>query len=288
MKRFFMFLVVATAAVAQDENTVIRSYKADLEKVMAESKVVGINGAMGPTVKGVPYSAVEVTESTQVLADGTRIHNERQTNVWRDSEGRVRRETPEQVTIWDPTSNTSYFLDTKNQTGQKGTMNRFVMITKDGTRSAQATYTMRIDGRSSEMPPTEFGVLTDVAKAKVKLDAEQRAGKKEPGNTESLGQQMVASVPSEGTRTTMTIEAGAIGNDRPIQVVSERWYSAELQTVVMTRRTDPRTGEETFRLANVHRGEPGADLFLLPPGYQLVEPPAAVKTLTPQPARKEE
>jgi hypothetical protein len=107
-------------------------------------------------------------------------------------------------------------------------------------------------------------------------------------SSESLGQQVMQGVTAEGTRTTTTIEAGAIGNDRPIQTVSERWYSSELQTVVMTKRTDPRTGEETFRLANVHRGEPGADLFLLPPGYQLEESPAAVKTLTPQPARKEE
>jgi hypothetical protein len=89
-----------------------------------------------------------------------------------------------------------------------------------------------------------------------------------PAVTEALGQQVMEGVMAEGTRTTTTLEAGAIGNDRPISIVSERWMSPELQTAVMTKRTDPRTGEETFRLTNVHRGEPGADLFLLPPGYQ--------------------
>ena len=88
---------------------------------------------------------------------------------------------------------------------------------------------------------------------------------------ESLGTQTMEGVNVEGSRTTSTIEAGAIGNDRPIQVVSERWYSPELQTAVMTRHNDPRVGEEIFRLTNVRRGEPGAYLFQVPAGYQTVE-----------------
>ena len=78
-------------------------------------------------------------------------------------------------------------------------------------------------------------------------------------------------VNAEGSRTTSTIEAGAVGNDRPIQVVSERWYSPDLQTAVMTRRNDPRTGEEIFRLTNIRRAEPGAYLFQVPAGYQMVD-----------------
>ena len=88
------------------------------------------------------------------------------------------------------------------------------------------------------------------------------------GNKESLGTQTMEGVNAEGSRTTSTIEAGAVGNDRPFQVVSERWNSLDLQTVVMTRRNDPRTGEE-FRLTNIRRGEPGAYLFQVPAGYQM-------------------
>ena len=76
---------------------------------------------------------------------------------------------------------------------------------------------------------------------------------------------------AEGSRTTSTIEAGAVGNDRPIQIVSERWYSPDLQTAVMTRHNDPRTGEETLRLTNIHRAEPAAELFQVPAGYQMVD-----------------
>jgi hypothetical protein len=93
-------------------------------------------------------------------------------------------------------------------------------------------------------------------------------------NKESLGTQTMEGVKAQGERRTSTIEAGAIGNDRPIQIVSERWYSPDLQVEVMTRHSDPRTGEEITRLVNINRAEPDPSLFQLPAGYQLVEPPA--------------
>ena len=68
-----------------------------------------------------------------------------------------------------------------------------------------------------------------------------------------------------------TIEAGKIGNDRPIQVTNENWYSEELQMTVLTKHSDPRTGDESFRMTNIHRGEPGAYLFQPPAGYQINE-----------------
>ena len=74
------------------------------------------------------------------------------------------------------------------------------------------------------------------------------------------------------SRMTATIEAGAIGNDRPIQVVSESWFSNELQTMVKSSHSDPRTGQETFELTNINRSEPGPELFEVPPGYEVVSP----------------
>jgi TonB family protein len=88
---------------------------------------------------------------------------------------------------------------------------------------------------------------------------------------ESLGKQTVEGVEAEGTRNTITIPAGTIGNERAIQIVSERWYSAELQTVVMTKHSDPRFGETTYRLTNISRGEPDHSLFELPTGYTITD-----------------
>ncbi len=74
-------------------------------------------------------------------------------------------------------------------------------------------------------------------------------------------------VQADGTRTVMTIPAGQIGNERPIEIVSERWYSPELETVVMTKPPDPRMGETVYRLANINRAEPAHALFEVPADY---------------------
>src|SRR5436309_9908586 len=86
---------------------------------MVKVKMQLAGSVMGQNVKGSPYSADEVSTSTQVLADGTRIHHESKTTVYRDSEGRMRRETPEQITIMDPVAGVSYFLNSKTMTAQK-------------------------------------------------------------------------------------------------------------------------------------------------------------------------
>ncbi|MBL8191880.1 MAG: TonB family protein, partial [Acidobacteria bacterium] len=90
-------------------------------------------------------------------------------------------------------------------------------------------------------------------------------------NTESLGKQMIEGVEAEGKRTVTTIPVGAIGNERPIEIVSESWYSPELQTTVLSKRNDPTSGETTFRLTNIRRGNPDASLFQVPSDYTIKE-----------------
>ena len=241
----------------------------------------GESAVMGPAVKGAPYSAEEVTESTQVLADGTRIHNESKTLVYRDGEGRVRRDGPDQITIWDPVAGVSYFLDPKAQIARK------VPVGIATTTAKSGTVTMTVTANSAMTGTVTVSGTADAAD-NLAAEKEQVARLVAPsglsgavvytrratgpaGNKESLGTQTIEGVNAEGSRTTSTIEAGAVGNDRPIQVVSDRWYSPDLQTAIMTRRNDPRTGEEIFRLTNIRRAEPGAYLFQVPAGYQMVD-----------------
>jgi TonB family protein len=87
--------------------------------------------------------------------------------------------------------------------------------------------------------------------------------------SESLGTQTIEGVQAEGTRSINTIPAGAIGNERPIEIIHERWYSPELQMVVLSRSVDPRMGETTLRLVNLSRGEPDASLFQVPSDYKV-------------------
>jgi hypothetical protein len=293
MKRILIAAAVssllAIGAAAQDSTVATYTFRADT--------VTG--SVMGTTIKGAPYSADEITESLQVLGDGTRISHQNQVTVYRDGEGRVRRESPNQITISDPVAKVSYTLNPKNMTATKSTVSQPLVYFMPRQSTAadvdlavakqqvdMAETMASLDKLKAELQFSQNGgtpgvvvngsLAPDQVKVAVKeqldvaMEKLSQAAIAKNAKVESLGQQVMQGVAADGTRTTTTIEAGAIGNDRPIQVVSERWYSAELQTAVMTKRTDPRTGEETFRLDNVHRGEPGAGLFLVPPGYQMV------------------
>ena len=89
--------------------------------------------------------------------------------------------------------------------------------------------------------------------------------------TEDLGEQVLEGVLAHGTRQTQTIPAGAIGNERAIDIVAEQWYSDEIEAVVLRRNVDPRFGETTYRLVNLVRSEPAPDLFTVPQGYERAE-----------------
>jgi len=279
---------------------------------------------MGKTVKGAPYAGDEITESSQVLGDGTRINHQSQVTVYRDSEGRVRRETPDEITIWDPVDNVSYRLDPKTMKAYKTPMLR-AAIKVDGTMGAAASaagsnftfFTFsapdgaehpalkaaaeaqmadlraKVEKMTAEMNaaagsnvvvngnPASVAAAA-AAKEQLAMAMQKLAARARNTKSEELGKQVLGGVEADGTRITTTIETGEIGNDRPILEVSERWYSPELQTMVMTKHSDPRTGDETFRLANVRRGDPGADLFMVPPGYQLVEGGPTIKLQAPK------
>ena len=94
--------------------------------------------------------------------------------------------------------------------------------------------------------------------------------------TESLGRQTIEGVQAEGRRTTMTIPAGQAGNELPILIVTESWYSPDLQTTVLSKHNDPRNGETVTRLTNISRGESAHALFEAPADYKLTESPAGM------------
>ena len=91
---------------------------------------------------------------------------------------------------------------------------------------------------------------------------------RDKGETTSLGTRDFGGVKAEGTQTTHTIPAGRIGNEKPIAVTTERWFSPELHIVVFARTVDPRVGESNYRLVNLKREDPPAELFRVPADYR--------------------
>ncbi len=242
------------------------------------------------TVKGAPYSATAESETIQILTDGNRIRNKTTTTIYRDSEGRTRREvvgkTPEmgtQVFISDPVIGANYSLNSQQRVAVKSQVRQVMVVERKGAelegkgKSPTPTISFNTAGEKGE-PLGE--AQRDVMEQKLRQAKEMAAvsgqpiaggvmARKKAGTQESLGQQMIEGVMCEGKRTTVTIPAGSIGNDLPINIVSEEWYSPELQALVLTKQSDPRHGETIYRLTNINRSEPARSLFEVPVDYTL-------------------
>src|SRR4051812_45495092 len=226
----------------------------------------------GEVVTAAPYTATATTESTQVLADGNRIVNKTSSFVARDSQGRTRRETdlhrigtmqvdsPKTVFINDPTTHTQYIF----------------------TPGGEATKVIRSKGLGKEPQIIELGVgdrHERNIKQKVIVNVQSRhegqpsKESSEQVKHEDLGTQTIEGVSAQGKRDTVTIPAGQIGNEKPIEIVTETWFSPELHTMVLRKHSDPRQGESTYRLTDIKRNEPDASLFQPPAGTKVsVEP----------------
>jgi hypothetical protein len=261
----------------------------------------------GKVVKGAPYSAEAVTETIQTLSDGNRIINKFSSSVYRDSEGRTRREQSfkglgvlgvgeeplKTIFIHDPVAGVSYSLDARTHTAHKSTPFTFQLNSKGGssitTTTQSQTFEFKVGGpggasgnvimtaplgagpEAARVPPPgveHFTLRTETAGAAAYVFSTGK-GPNTNEKKEDLGKQNIEGVEAEGTRTTVTIPAGEIGNERAIEIVSERWYSPELQLVVMTRHSDPRMGETTYKLTNISRTEPAKSLFEVPSDYTI-------------------
>ena len=203
-------------------------------------------GLENKVVTGVPMSGDLVVTRDNTLADGTHIHNQTQTKIYRDADGRVRREigfelnTPatgsakrSMIVITDPVAGKRYMLNPQNKTAHVMPLHPF----KHG---------------QGPPPDGEAGPKLDNASV----------------NREQLGTKTINGIQAEGTRVTRTIAVGAIGNDKPIEVVTERWMSSDLQLALTTIHTDPMMGTMTTALTNISRAVPDSSLFQVPSDYK--------------------
>ena len=214
----------------------------------------GMHG--GKTVTGAPFTATAVGQTNRTLADGTKISQTVQSNLYRDAQGRVRKEvtlpagsaasngTPKSlVVIHDPVAGTGYVLDVTNKIAHA--MPQHAQGSGNG---APAEDEATAGGTTTTSPRHGPGANANVVK-------------------ESLGTQTINGVAAQGTRYTRTIPAGSIGNDKPLTIVREEWYSPDLQMIVQSKRTDPFVGETTYNVTNIQRTAPSATLFTVPSDY---------------------
>lgn len=239
----------------------------------------------GNPVKGAPYSAQAVTETTQTLADGNRIVQKGTAILYRDSEGRERREqtlpmigpfaaqgdAPQIISISDPVAGANYSLNPKENIAVK------LPALPPGLPGVPGAPGVPVSGSAN----ANFDVFVNRPAGGVALGAagtqvmiyKSGMGAGNTPNVEQLGSKIIEGVQADGTRTTITIPAGQMGNDRPIDIVDEQWRSPELQVTVLSKHSDPRMGETVYSLTNVSRSEPSPTLFQVPPDYTIKEGP---------------
>lgn len=311
-----LFVLLAAGANAQQA-----AAPAPAVRIMAETSVMS-----DKAVKGSPFSADAVNESVQVLADGNRIVRSSTNKLYRNSEGRFRREISggsggalgsfysvgPSITILDPVAGHRYLLDSQLRTARIGSLlggfgttvtpalpprapaapgapagERLRAIEKIQAELNAAGTTQVMSATAAELAAKEkeYASKAKEYSSTIKVYGDAVAAAQGSGTfvfstadrhskyetrTEDLGVQSIEGVEATGTRTITTIPAGDIGNERPIEIVYEKWYSNELQLVVMSKHSDPRFGEQTYRLTNIVRSEPDASLFELPSGYKVV------------------
>jgi hypothetical protein len=228
----------------------------------------------GPVVTDAPFSADATTTVTQVLGDGTRIEQTTNARFYRDRAGRVRREQTilglgalnaggnmQTITIDpDPGDGTAYTLDPTTRTARR--VPRLIIPLSGNMTFRTTSNTVLVEARAGG----------------------PRIGGPGAGSPteEMLGARQFEGVRALGRKTTRVIPTGQIGNDRPIEITDERWESPELRMLLYSRNSDPRTGIVEYRLTNINRAEPPADLFMIPSDYTVNQPP--LPPPPPQPA----
>ncbi|MBI4889844.1 MAG: hypothetical protein HY821_04405 [Acidobacteria bacterium] len=302
MNRFALCLALAAGVVAlAQEKKEVRTFNIRLDG--AGTAMAGPAGdAMffsgGPgmqverfgaqAVKGAPYAAEATTESVQVLQDGNRIVHKNSSKMYRDAEGRTRMEnTFPGTAMWtpaggefsmtfinDPVAKVHYTLNNKEKTATK-------LVMPAGPGQVTNTVTHSPDGKTVNVERNvvirgEGGAITQAtaeAGGPAMMVFERHGGGPMAADSnvqkENLGQQTIEGVVCNGTRQTITIPAGKIGNEREIKTVIERWTSPDLGFDLLRKQTDPRSGETTYRVTGIVRADQPKSLFEVPADYKM-------------------
>jgi hypothetical protein len=197
-----------------------------------------------PPLPGAPFTAVVTTEWKRILEDGSTVTIGNRRNIARDNSGRVFQERRSLFPEGDPRRDVVERLEFSDP------------HTRTRTTCWPSSHICQITGffqDAFDPPPVPAGRQPDGKSFLTRVD---------------LGQDQVAGVEAVGTRETTTIGTGAMGNDRPVNVVKEFWYSPKLEVNLIEKRQDPRYGTQTFTMSEVSQGEPDASLFNLPDGYR--------------------
>jgi hypothetical protein len=254
-------IMLACAVIALASTTYAQQgQRGELPVVLSPGTRVAVESE---TVKGAPYSAEVLNDTEQTLTNGNRIFRHTLARVYRDSDGRTRREVDRpngtsEISIHDPVAQTSWTLDSGRHTARQ-LQGAAVLALNDAARGLEPRrvaeqLTVFVNGQPQTLAIGPSGEQRD----------------RSTSMEEHLAPRIIEGLRVEGIRRTQTIPAGAIGNEQPIVMTTEEWTSPDLKVLVLSERNDPRTGTSTYKLVRVSRSEPPASLFQVPADYTIV------------------
>jgi hypothetical protein len=223
---------------------------------------MGLNLAGRGTVTGAPFSATETVTHQESLADGNQISHQTQSTISRDSQGRV-------------------FTEHTADTGAAGSNNAASSTSTGPAGKTRITIFDPVAGYSYVLNPASMTAMRMAiptpSNSQATAGSPPAGPKRGNGNRptpqrDDLGSQVVNGVSATGTRTTVTIPAGAIGNQQALQSVREVWMATDLKIPVLVKSTEPR-GNTVAQLTNIVQGEPDPSLFQIPAGYTVTDAP---------------
>ena len=212
-----------------------------------------------PVVTDAPYFADIISTYDRTTPSGESLHREMRSKIYRDTQGRTRRET-EQITpstgqkrvsvlINDPISNTVTSLDPQTRTAH----------VRDGSIIPPPKQAVRSRPEILTAPPVASSVAVEPAASTAEAKVEE------------LGTQVIEGLTAKGTKITTRLASAAGGKEQPRTLVVSKWVSEKLHIEVLTEIDDVPENHRTIRLVNILRTEPESGLFEIPSGYAVVD-----------------
>jgi hypothetical protein len=248
----FLFAVISAPTGVYAQGQTPQAPQAPPRQVYVQDGGVSerLESIVVPPKAHAPFSSTLQTEWVRALSDGGSITLVNERRIARDGNGRIYQErwllVPKNgkqqsvmttVQISDPNNHTHYNCFTHNHVCE--------LSDYGGTTS----MVFKVEG-----PPT--GPLPDDAGFAMHED---------------LGKQLVSGVDAVGTRESTIYNPGVFGNDRKLTVAREFWYSPQLAINLISKRSDPRFGTQTFTVTNLILSEPDQHLFDVPEGFAVTD-----------------
>ncbi len=249
------------------------SLSASAQEPVCTPGVFNYNGYGVSGKLGTPYTIKIKSTLEQRLPDGNTIRGYMHTMQVRDSKGKTMSQFGQGCYLdrdGKPTPQMSVSVaDPENKTSEN-----WVIGDRFGNDKTAHIRHIPPPKPARRLSPEELA-------AQRKLNQERQPPRSE-FKTEELGTRTIAGITATGTRSTRTIPAGEEGNELPLVVVTENWFSKELGMGVMFVNDDPRRGRTTWEIEEISRIEPDAALFNPPADYKVVEDTPPAETLVKQ------